>query len=215
MNQNKKIWLFVEGFCEVQFVRWMFIKFFSNFFICNSETSFLEQTNLSCYIHNSRDVNKIPYDINDMNHWIERSDVCSVIIVCDTENKLYCPIKRKDEIIEIIDSDAESKTNFNPIDKNKFKFVFSKPTIEDIYCSEKEITASIIKATGETHEKVLEILSNQTIPPLDRLKQSFRINKSTYKKREFSEKFFSQLDYERCNNKSVLRLYRLVKELSI
>jgi hypothetical protein len=220
-NQNKKIWFYTEGFSEVEFVKRLFFRYFSQIKKCQSEIEFLQETeNSAIYIHNSRDVNKIPYDINDFNHWIERSNPDAVIIICDLE-KIPCPTERKNSMIAQIDNDSYLKKPPIHIEKNKLLFVFSLPNIEEIYCSEIKITKNILNETyRRSHgnkitfndDEVENILTTTSMKPLEKIKKIFKKFGLTYKKREFSESFFSQLDYENSKNKSVKRLFLAIKK---
>lgn len=211
MSQNKKIWYFVEGESEKNFVLAMLRQHFPFVEICQTPNKFLDTQAQACYIHNSRSGDKIPFDIVDYGHFPQRAN-SKVIIVSDVEKTLNCPIERKQLVINLANQDAKHKNkNF---DFAELVFTLSVPTIEEIYCFHKELTTKILKSKIHSDMEIdNKILENVERVPKTRVELLFKENKIRYDKVEFSEKFFPQLDYAVSKNPVVQRLFRMAQSV--
>lgn len=215
-----KTWVFVEGTSEENMVTMLLRKFLpSTALIIKGRSDFIgrevEDKKLF-HIHNSSGVEKIPFDISEYYYLIEKSQCSHVLVVCDVEKKLPCPTKRKEWIYDIVNTEI-------PDINHEIKIICSVPMIEEIYCDEREITRKVIKKLyKEKYDKPLQqhqkdeqfflYLDNLVESPKSKISKLMKSAGLTYKESEFSEIFFSQLDYEASKNKTISRLFSLVSD---
>ncbi len=192
MNREyKKIWVFVEGHSEKQFALWYFRK---NSSIKNipSEFDFVKETAQDCFhITDCKSGDKIPHEINNLHYKIKQANLTKTIVICDLE-RIPCPSLKRNDLI----------TKITNLDANDLFYVFSIPTIEAIYCSENELTISILKINYKNQfQKELACIKSEQLQaknkPYDKLKKIHRQNGLNYRESIFSENFFSRLDYRK------------------
>lgn len=214
-----KYWFYTEGESERQFIKWLFRKYFSNVMPCLNVLEFVnaDSNRNIYYIHNCGSVDKIPYEISDKNHWVERSGVKKIFVICDIEGEYNCPIERRDAILDVIRE--EEKNCSPPVVIENISYIFSEPTLEEIYCFHKEISKNVLtklykrKYNSEPQNIDTSFLDDSKKSPIFRLKAFFQKHGLTYKETEFAENFFPQLDYECSANKTIKRLHKLIQNV--
>ena len=204
-----KTWFYLEGVSEKPFIEWLMRTSFPNITIQNDLSVFLKPELIKvCYITNCNSGDKIPYTINEEYHLIQRSQTKNIVIICDVETELHCPTERKEKILRKIE-----KT----VDKSLLKFIFSIPLLEEIYCFEKDITKNVLKKLyKQKYNK--DIIPNMASfennrNPLCKIMSFFKQNELTYKKTEFAENFFPQLNYQESSNNTVKRLFNVTTSI--
>lgn len=214
-----KYWFYVEGDSEQLFIEWLIRKCFHNITLCKNLTDFVKDIsgNEICYIYNCESVNKVPYEISERNHWVERSGTNAIFVICDIEAELNCPIERRKKILDIM---QELKNTYSPpVNEEKLRFIFCDPTIEELYCYHADVTKSILeklykrKFGAEISSVDIGILGHETKSPVFKMKSFFLSHGLTYKETEFAENFFPQLDYESSGNKTIKRLVNMTKKI--
>ncbi len=212
-----KCWFYVEGDSERYFIEWLIRNVLHSVLLYSNLTDFINECSTKdiCYLHNCGSVSKVPYEVSERNHWVERSGAKSIFIVCDIEAELNCPIERRKKILDIMHDIKDSCSP--PVDMNKLGFIFSEPTIEEIYCFHSELTRSVLaklykkKFNSNPPTINIDILSS-TKSPNHKMKSFFWAHDLTYKETEFAENFFPQLDYAASENKTVKRLVSMVRK---
>jgi hypothetical protein len=212
-----KCWFYIEGDSEYYLVEWLIRNYFHNVTIYSNLTGFIQTASSEnlCYIHNCGSISKIPYEVNERNHWIESSGAKYIFIVCDIETDLNCPIERRKKILDIMEKIKDSYSP--PVDMEKIGYIFSEPTIEEIYCFHSELTKNVLlklykrKFNTDCLNINISVLEDKNKSPVFRMKSFFQQNNLTYKETEFAENFFPQLDYKASENATIKRLYKMVE----
>jgi hypothetical protein len=205
----KKIWFFVEGDSEENFIiNLIRFKYAGTVLLSRDLTDFvlkdLSQFNSHlAYCENCHSVDKIPFKIQERSYLIEKSGSSNIIVVCDLE-KFPCYLERK----KIIENTVREKINLNHM-----HYAFFKPMIESGYWECDTIIEKII--TMNFREKFTKLPPNPLVlennnHPLESLKKSFKKYDLKYRESDFSEKFFPRVDFDTCQN---LTLKRLISKL--
>src|SRR5438132_762537 len=120
-----KFWFNVEGDSEYNFVINYIRRYACTFKVMNDLSCFRSEdvTKNLVYINNCESVDKIPHEINEKNHWVEGSKASAIIVVCDLESKLNCPIQRKDKILEVVMKNIAVP----PVIQEKIQWIISEP----------------------------------------------------------------------------------------
>ena len=201
----EKIWFFVEGDSEENFITNLLRKKYSGRInrekdLSNFVDSDIQQLNFNlAYCENCHNVEKIPHRINDLLHMIEKTNTNHVFIICDLE-KFPCYTERKCKFEEKIEES---------IDKNILHYAISNPMIEAGYWECEKLIERIIQIE---HKSIFKVELNGTISllrsnnPLDSLKKSFKKYNVKYREAKFSEMFFPRVDYDGCPNNMLNRV---------
>ena len=214
MTQVKKIWYFVEGYAELNFVEQMFRRCFFDFVIYRDKTQFLNGQRPGYHIERPLGEGSLPFAVFKEYHWIINSNAESPFIICDTESFTLCPINKRMQIINKISALNNQEKVRKNIEEDKIKLVCSIPTIEEIYCFEEALTLKVLFSyTKQEQPNFPKNWKDLSKSPKTRIEKLFESNQQRYDKREFSEKFFSQLDYENSKNPTVARLLTLTKNI--
>ncbi|MFN7096065.1 MAG: hypothetical protein ACK4PR_00675 [Gammaproteobacteria bacterium] len=203
-----KAWIFAEGYCEVQLMTWLVIHYFPSVIITKDLSDFLTaDKKYVCYIESCDSVDRIPHSINEQSYKINKNKLDSILVVCDVED-LKCPTFRKNKILDKLTSE---------VNKDKLKFIFSIPMIEEIYCSEPVLAGTVAGKLCNASQKLIDThissLTSGKGSPKERMKKLFRNLNGNYRETIFSEKFFSQLKYIHSNNKTIKRLIKIWDEI--
>lgn len=199
----EKIWLFVEGDSEENLVK-HFIRnhLFTDFRLENDINVFINANDCSqhwCYCENCGSVDKVPHRINEIHYLIEQSAANHIFILCDIES-LGCFTKRKEKILEILDS---------KIDRNKIKYTFSKPMIENHYWDcERNIISVLKKEIKNKFNRTETSISIDTNLPKNQkgLKALFKSYKVKFRESRFSDSYFARVNFEECTTQQITRL---------
>lgn len=222
--QAKKIWFFTEGKSEISFVVNLIWNNFFNFRVLNTQVEFQKHDGSAVFIHDAQSGDKIPHAITEEFHWINRSGVDKIIIVCDLEKNCACPIAKKLRIEEIIKKNKQANESLVNLDIEEMVYIFSIPTIEEIYCTEIEITKQILAYDfkeifqseidyKKLDETAKELLNECNKSPIERMKKIYKAHNLTYKKIPFSERFFAKLKYSESCSSIVKRIYDKVNSI--
>ncbi len=202
----EKIWFFVEGESEENFIKNLIRLKYSESILLEKDLSAFATKNIASlghhlgYCENCHNVEKIPHRINDILYLIEKSNSSKIIVICDIEN-LQCFSARKNKINGILK---------NTINRNNILYVFFNPMIEVGYWDSEEIIKKIIQV--EYKEKFAKDYQNEIVlmgngdKPLQSLKNSFRKYDVNYRESKFSEMFFPRVDYNNCQNSVLHRI---------
>lgn len=201
----EKIWFFVEGDSEENFIINLIRKKYSGKIIIEKALSTFVNADIlqmNChlaYVENCHNVDKIPHLINELLYMITRTNSQHIFIVCDLE-KIPCYIERKNKFENIIDK------NF---DRKKLHYAMSNPMIEVGYWQCEKIIEKILQIEYES--KYSEELSD-TISfikdgnPLSSLHKTFKKYDLKYREAKFSELFFPRVDFDSCQNIVLTRI---------
>jgi hypothetical protein len=202
----KKIWFFVEGDSEENFIENLIrVKYSESILLENDLSAFVKKdlsdfTHHLSYCENCHSVDKIPHRINDLLHLIEKSQASKLIVVCDLES-LPCFTERKNKINSII---KES------INRDDILYAFFNPMIEVGFWECEEIIKRVIEIEHRNkfdRNTTTAIILDQNIEhPLAALKRSFMKYKVKYRESKFSEMFFPRVDFNTCQNNVLLRI---------
>ncbi len=198
-----KIWIFVEGFSEVNFIINLFRNtLFESHTLKNTPIELVNEQDLSlvyCYLWNCGDVEKIPHEINDYYNLIEKSDCDKILIICDVED-LGCLSKRKERIESILS---------DKVDKRMICYTFSNPMLETDYWECPQVIRQVLnKYYRDKYDVPLPEVN------LDLYKRSknglvklFKDNGLNFRKRPFSEQYFGRItNFRDCEFDSVSRV---------
>lgn len=202
----KKIWFFVEGDSEENFIKCLIRLKYSENILLEKNLSVFVDKDLSSFSHhlsyceNCHSVDKIPHRINDLLHFIEKSQASKLIVVCDLES-LPCFTERKNIINNII---KES------INRDDILCAFFNPMIEVGYWECEEVIKRVIEIEHrnkfDKNTSTSIILDENIEHPLGALKESFKKYKVKYRESKFSEMFFPRVDFNTCQNDVLHRI---------
>lgn len=204
-----KIWVFVEGDSEEEFIRNLLIRNYSDIIIITEDIYDFIKSKLqgddffACYIINCHSVDKIPFSINENCHFINSSGSGKILIICDLE-ELGCNSLRREAILSKLDCD---------IDFDDIEYVFSNPMIESEYWKCPDLIKRLVQL--EYKEKYRTQKSPTINIPADihrnqgGLKRLFKDYNTKYRESKFAKKFFPRVDFE-CENENLNRTKRII-----
>lgn len=204
-----KIWIFVEGDSEEEFVtNLLFNQYSDSIYICKDILEFVD-TDLStanfysCYIENCSGIDKIPHRINEIDYLITKSGTDKILIIGDLED-LPCFRSRLEKVLEILNQN---------IPRTNIRTVFFKPRIEKDYWDCPVLIERIIQLDYRVKFKTQENRIINIPPNIDKdiygLKKTFSDHDVKYHESRFAKKFFPRIDYN-CNNDKLLRIKRII-----
>jgi hypothetical protein len=207
----RKIWIFVEGDSEEEFVANLLFKEYSDsIYICKDILEFVD-TDLStadfysCYVENCSGIDKIPHRINEIDYLITKSSSDKILIVGDLED-LPCFGSRLEKILEILNDN---------IPRTNIKTVFFKPRIEKDYWDCQSVIERIIQLD---YREKFRTQQNPTINiprDIDKdiygLKKAFRDHDVKYHESRFAKKFFPRVNFD-CNNARLQRIKGIIND---
>ncbi len=202
----KKIWFFVEGDSEENFIKNLIRKKYAGSILLENDLSAFVDMDLSSftyhlsYCENCHSVDKIPHRINELLHFIEKSQSSKLIVVCDLE-RLPCFTEGRDKLNSIIEES---------LSRDDILYAFFNPMIEVGYWECEEVIQRVIQIEHRNKfdsDISTPILLDENIErPLHALKKSFQKYKVKYRESKFSEMFFPRVDFNACQNDVLLRI---------
>jgi len=141
------------------------------------------------YCDNCESIDRIGHQITEWSYLIKASQSDAVIVVGDIEN-LPCASERKGKIEAVFDDKVE---------KDNIRYVFSRPTIEEIYWDFPDVIAQILKKKYRAKFRgvtlpTIKVPDKPTRGFEDALKQLFKRYGLKYRTDEFATMFFPNLN---------------------
>ena len=199
-----KIWIFVEGFSEENFVKNLFWKnLYTTHKLESDIVEFVQGTNnnfINCYLWNCRSVDKIPHVINKYYYLIQQSNCDRILIVCDVE-KLKCLTNRKIVIESILSTE---------VDKKLLYYSFSNPMIENNYWICPLNIEKVIRKQykAKYNAELIDVNFDGYNHSQSGLKKLFKDYGIKYRETSFSEQFFGGVDdFNNCSSDLVKRVF--------
>lgn len=204
-----KIWIFVEGDSEEEFIINLLLKEYSNRIHSYKDILEFVDTDLStseyfaCYVENCNGIDKIPHRINELDYLIERSNSDKILIIGDIES-LPCYQSRLDKILNILNENIPTEN---------LKVVFFKPRIEKEYWDCQPIIERIIQLDYrdkfKTQDNPIVTIPQEINKDIFGLKKLFKNHNVKYHESRFAKKFFPRVDFN-CANEKLQRTRRIL-----